>query len=172
MNKRFNEIARQQNNVNMDRQMFNVNTRGNDSTFKRQQIQKHNSHNADFVNMDRQMFNVNTNRNSDFTYANSNNEISNRQFNQFQVTHNMRNRQTTFHDPRLIGSNSRVEKKILKTEDNTFVKRMVNSNPYAKNVQVGVTRIQTIDTKHGDHQKYKSQGGVFNTNKFNPNISY
>ena len=170
MNKRFNEIARQQNNINMDRAHFNINTR-DDATFKRHQIKKHNDYNADFVNMDRQMFNVNTNRNSDFTFTDSNSEINNRQFNQYQVTHNMRNRQTTFHDPRLIGTNSRVEKRILKTEGNAFVKRMVNTNPYA-NVQMGVTRIQTIDTKHGDHQKYKSQGGVFNTKKFNPNISY
>ena len=171
MNKRFNEIARQQNNVNLDRAHFNVNTRGNDSTFKRQQIQKHNSHNADFVNMDRQMFNVCSSNDSNFCHTDNNSQINDRQFNQFQVAHNMRNRQTTFHDPRLIGRNSGVEKEILKTESNTFVKRMVNTNPYA-NVQMGVTRIQTLDTKHGDHQKYKSQGGVFNTKKFNPNISY
>ena len=118
------------------------------------------------------MFNVTTNRNSNFTYANTNQEINNRQFNNFEVAHSLRNRQTTFHDPRLMAQNSRQQKKILKTEDNTFVKRMVNTNPYAADVQMGVTRIQAIDTKHGDHNRYKSQGGVFNTKTFNPNITY
>ena len=172
MNHRFNEHIRNSNNVNLDRQMFNSNTRQDKNwQYQRQtQIQKHNKFDSGLVNMDRQMFNVNTN--TKYQFPDSNNEINDRQFNQFQVTHNLRNRQTTFHDPRLIGQNSRQTKIILKTEDNTFVKRMVNNNPYAKDVSVGVTRIQTIDTKHTDHNKYKSQGGVFNTSKFNPNISY
>jgi len=171
MNKRFHEIARQQNNINLDRSFFNANTR-QDGNWKKQSTKPKQHIQGNLINLDRQIFNVNTNRNSNFTFTDSNDEINNRQFNQYQVAHNMRNRQTTFHDPRLMGTNSRIEKKILKTESNIFVKRMVNTNPYAQNVQIGVTRIQTIDTKHGDHQKYKSQGGVFNTNKFNPNISY
>ncbi|MCH8326701.1 MAG: hypothetical protein IIB83_09135, partial [Bacteroidetes bacterium] len=44
MNNRFHEIARQQNNINMDRQMFNANTRQDKNwQFQRQkQMQRHN----------------------------------------------------------------------------------------------------------------------------------
>ena len=169
MNKRFNEIARQQNNVNLDRSFFNANTRQDKNWDKQSNVKKHNNTNADFVNMDRQFFNVNTNAN--FEFADNNSQINNRQFNNFEVAHNLRNRQTTFHDNRLMTNNARQHKKILKNDDNTFVKRMVNTNPYAQ-PQIGVTRIQTIDTKHSDSNKYKQQAKPKTKNKFNPYAIY
>ena len=166
MNKRFHEIARQQNNINMDRSFFNANTR-QDKNWN-QQSQKPKSHNVDsFINIDRQMFNVNTN--ATFDFVDNNTQINSRQFNNFEVAHNLRNRQTTFHDNRLSVNNSRQQKKILKNDSNTFVKRMVNTNPYAQH-NIGVTRIQAMDTKHSDSNKFKTQANK--KNKFNPYAIY
>lgn len=166
MNRRFNEIIRKRDNVNIDRSFFNANTRQDKNWEKQIQIRKQNNLNSDLINLDRKFFNVNTNT---LQFTDNNKQLNNRQFNDFEITHNLRNRGTTFHDNRLMTSNSRQQRKILKTDKNTFVKRMVNTNPYAEH-QFGVTRIQAIDTKYNDSNKYKQQSST--KTKFNPYIIY
>ena len=166
MNKRIQDIYSQQRNVNMDRDHFNINTR-KDKSYKKHKIQYNNNMDTNLVNLDRQMFNVNTNE--AFSYVDKNQSIANRQFHGFLTQNNLKNRQTNItHDNRMIGQNARNDKTILNTKDNTFVKRMVSTNPYV-NTQIGVKRIQTLDTKNNDWQKYKTNN---NPNKFNPHINY
>ena len=166
MNKRIQDIYAQQRNVNMDRDHFNVNTR-TDKSYDKHRIQYRNNMDANLVNMDRQMFNINTNE--AFSFVDKNQSIADRQFHSFLTQNNLKNRQTNIsHDNRMIGQNVRQNKTILKTEDNTFVKRMVNNNPYA-NSQIGARRIQTLDTKNNDNNKYKRNN---DPTKFNPHLNY
>jgi len=166
MNKRINDIYHQQRSVNMDRDHFNINTR-TDKSYDKHRIEYHNNLDSGLVNLDRQMFNVNTNE--AYNFVDKNESIANRQFHGFLTQNNLKNRQTNVsHDNRVFSQNARQNKTILNTKDNTFVKRMVNNNPYSNN-QMGPSRIQTLDTKNNDFQKYKSNNSA---NKFNPHINY
>ncbi len=166
MNKRIQDVYAQQRSINMDRDHFNINTR-KDKSYKKHKIEYNNNMNANLVNLDRQMFNVNTNE--AFSYVDKNQSIANRQFHSFLTQNNIKNRQTNItHDNRMIGRNGRNDKTILNTKDNTFVKRMVSTNPYV-NTQIGAKRIQALDTKNNDWQKYKTNN---NSNKFNPHLNY
>ena len=166
MNKRIQDIYAQQRSINMDRDHFNINTR-TDKSYERHRIQHHNNLDDNLVNLDRQMFNVNTNE--AFSYVDKNQSISNRQFHGFLTQNNIKNRKTNItHDNRMIAQNGRQIKQVLNNQDNTFVKRMVNTNPYVSN-SIGTTRMQTIDTKNNDWQNFKKNN---DPNKFNPHLNY
>ena len=60
MNRRFHEIARQQNNVNVDRSFFNANTR-QDKNWQKQSQKPQHKFNKNDINADRAFFNINTN---------------------------------------------------------------------------------------------------------------
>ena len=125
MNKRIQDIYSQQRSVNMDREHFNINTR-TDKTYEKHRIEYQNNMNGSLVNMDREFFNISTN--DEYNFIDKNRSLAERNFQGFLTQNNIRNRETNVsHDNRMIGNNGRQEKKLLKTEDNTFVKRMVNN---------------------------------------------
>ena len=166
MNKRIQDIYSQQRNINMDRDHFNINTR-KDKSYKKHKIEYNNNMDSNLVNLDRQMFNVNTNE--AFNYVDKNQSIANRQFHGFLTQNNIKNRRTNVtHDNRMIAQNGRQIKQVLNNKDNTFVKRMVNTNPYVSN-SIATTRMHSIDTKNNDYNQYKKHN---DPNKFNPNLNY
>jgi len=172
MNRRFHEIARQQNNVNLDRSFFNANTR-QDKNWKQQSQKQDNKIDRTSVNLDRQMFNTNTN--SQFANFDTNRQIADRSFNNYQYANSMRNKSLYTNEisgQRIASHSDRNVRTALKTDDSNFVKRTVSTNPYAKNVNLGATRIQSIDTKNNDHNQYKQAAKPNSKNKFNPFAIY
>lgn len=173
MNRRFHEVARQQNNVNLDRSFFNANTR-QDKNWKEQSQKPQQRLDKTSVNLDRQMFNTNTN--TQHHHFDTNRQISDRSFNSYEYANSMRNKQlytTEISGQRILSHSDRNKRATLKTDDSNFVKRIVNTNPYAKNVNLGATRMQAIDTKNGDHNQYKQVASSQNKkNKFNPFAIY
>ena len=172
MNRRFHEIARQQNNVNVDRSFFNANTR-QDKNWQQQSQKPQHKLNKNDINADRAFFNINTNE--AYNYIDKNRQIADRNFNQYLYANSMKNKNIYENDGyRIKQNNTRNYKNNLDTEKNNFVNRTVNTNPYAKNINVGVTRIQAIDSKNNDHNMYKQQASSNKAkkNKFNPFAIY
>ena len=161
MNRRFHEVARQQNNINMDRQFFNSNTRQDKEWLKQSKKPDQKLDKTD-VNIDRQFFNINTVE--EFSYINKNRQIADRNWNQYQYAHSSRNK-NIYSDTgkRIYSTSTRIDKEPLNTEKTSFVDRSVKANPYLK-VNLGTTRIQTIDTKNTNVKNYKNQ----KKNKFDP----
>ena len=171
MNRRFHEVSRQQNNVNLDRNFFNANTR-QDKDWQQQSQKPNQQLNKHDVNADRAFFNINTN--AQFSYADKNRQMVDRQFNNYTVQNSIRNKDI-YNDTgkRIYAANTRDEKNPLELEQNTFINRSVNSNPYAKDTNIGVTRLQSIDTKNGEHGMYKKMANEpQQKNKFNPFAMY
>ena len=171
MNRRFHEVARQQNNINIDRSFFNANTR-QDKNWQQQRQKPKQQFDRTSVNLDRQMFNTCTNGQC---YFDANQQIANRNFNNFEYANSMRNKQlytSEISGQRIISHSDRTNKAPLKTDDSNFVKRIVNTNPYAKNVNIGTTRIQAIDTQNNDYNQYKQVASSTKKNKFNPFAIY
>ena len=168
MNRRFHEVARQQNNINVDRSFFNANTR-QDKNWAQQSQQPHQKFRKDDINADRQFFNISTN--DTYHFIDTDRQLAERQFNDYTVANSMRNKSNYSNDgQRITHSNTRNDKEVLDTEEGTFVQRSVNTNPYAHANDFGVTRIQAIDTKNGDSNTFKQESSK--KNKFNPYAIY
>lgn len=169
MNRRFHEVARQQDNINVDRMFFMNNTR-QDKNWAQQSQQPQQRISKNDVNADRAFFNISTNQ-AQYYQQSASSQIADRNFSQYQYTHSLRNKDI-YQDTgkRIYAANTRNEKVALDTEKNNFINRSVNSNPYARDVNVGVTRIQSIDTKNSQSGTFKQQPSK--KNRFDPFAIY
>jgi hypothetical protein len=166
MNRRFHEQVRNGNNVNIDRQFFMNNTRQDKNWIQQSQKPQQQLSKND-INADRVFFNIATNQIS----QNTNSQIADRNFSQYAFTNSIRNKEI-YNDTgkRIYSSNTRNDKILLDTEKNNFINRSVNSNPFARDVNIGVTRIESIDTKNAQSNQLKIQPSK--KNKFNPFAIY
>lgn len=159
MNQRFLNIHyKQEHNINIDRQHFNINTR-DDKTMNKHKINKNNNIASDMINIDRQFFNINSDNNK-FKSQN----IADRNFHDYLTQNNLRNRNTNIHDNRINNATNSSNRKIIK-EKTPMDRRMFLDT---MNNPIRETTIETIDTKNNDYKQFKK----VNKNKFNPFAIY
>lgn len=142
MNKKFNEIARKDNNINNDRNFFNTNTRQNKEWKNKNNIENIKSldnYNKLSVNLDRELFNIKTNNN----FINSELFHNERQFNDYTYTYSHKNKYNYDNTPgeRINIENSRQQKTPLNLKKQTFVDRSYKINPYVDNKKINIDRM-------------------------------
>lgn len=154
-------MTRQSNNINIDRSFFNANTRQDKDWKKQSDFKK--KINKFSVNLDRDLFNQSTYYDKK---VDKDTIFQNRNWNDYNNINSYKNKYN-YDDSgkRIYSLNTRTEKILLDTEQNNFVNRSFNSNPYVSNQRINPTRIKTIDTKNNNSDKLKKN---VKKNKFNP----
>ena len=158
MNRRINDLLKQRENVNMDRDFFNKNTR-QDKNWDKQNKQNDLEYNE--VNLDRQMINIDTNQYK----TNINKQVVDRRFHEYLNINNIRNKKN-INANRIQYKNERKDKVILKNQTQ-LNERIFTINPLIIKTNNNNKRIETIDTTNTDYEKYKSSKF-----KFNPEVNY
>jgi hypothetical protein len=151
------------NNIMLDRQNFNINTR-NEDQFNKDIMNRNRNINrtADFINIDRDFFNVNSNKTHlKSSYKNNNDKLNEMRFEDYLITNNIRNVNNLHSDNRLKSNNNKRE---YHSVQNVFENRMLERE--TKQINNQIHRINTIDTKNLDYNKYKK----YNYEKFDPNL--
>jgi hypothetical protein len=155
MNKKFHEIARKDNNINNDRNFFNTNTR-QDKEWKNKNnndnIKNLNNYNKHSVNLDRELFNNKTYNN----YVDNYSFHNERQINDYTYIYSHKNKYNYDNTPgeRLELKNSRHEKVPLNLQTQTFVDRSYKINPYVKNNNRNIDRINPINSNDELFEKF------------------
>jgi hypothetical protein len=156
MNNRFPEI----NNINIDRNFFNSNTRQNKEWKNKKEIDIENINhiNKYSVNLDRELFNNKTIDN----YVDNYSFHNERQINDYTYKFSHKNKYNYDNIPgeRIHTENSRQQKTPLNLEKETFVDRSYKINPYTNDKNRNIDRINTIN----------SNDEIFE--KFDPNKNY
>jgi hypothetical protein len=159
MNRRINDLIKHRENINMDRDFFNKNTR-QDKIWGKQNNNKKNILKNDDVNLDRQIFNIDTNHHK----TEINKQVVDRRFQEYLNINNIRNKKN-INANRIQSKNERKDKVILK-DQTQLNERIFTFNPLIIKTNTN-KRIQTIDTTNINYEKYKST-----KNKFNPDVNY
>lgn len=159
MNRRINDLIKHRENINMDRNFFNKNTR-QDKNWEKQNTNNQNN-SKDEVNLDRQMFNMDTNQHK----TEINKQVVDRRFQEYLTINNIRNKKN-INGNRIQPQKERKDKVILKNQTQ-LNERIFTINPLIIKTNNNYKRIETVDTTNINTERFKNS-----KNKFDPTINY